>query len=388
MGDTVITKKAQKKKNNSKLPDMELFIQAGIDPKTRMPIKMAVGKPCHLEQDLVKFLRIIDEQDALNKGTWYNLPSGITSQELERMLYYKGQLAFFYMKETNKFYFMPYALEGTIDFYGRFNSIHPVPFANGTDLGNEYTKNEKKAYRKRIEEQRAVLSQMKLQCIYEPIVYEEEIDEKVLTESCVLLHDYSKQLSQTIIPRVTIQEPLIRHLAEYIPLMRTSLIASSGVTGVRVDDSDQETTVDNGANSFEQAAKTGKIWIPLVGTLDFQELSRGTTKIEDYLLAMQGVDNFRLSSYGIDNGGLFEKKSHILESEAAINGGPIGLVMQDYVSIRQHFCNVVNSIWGLGIWYEPSENISQADTNGDGLMYDRASESEQPATSGEVESNA
>ena len=81
MGDTVVTKKAPKKKNNAKLPDIQTLIQAGIDPKTRLPIKMAAGRPCHLEQDLIKILRVIDEQDAINKGTWYNLPSGITSQE-------------------------------------------------------------------------------------------------------------------------------------------------------------------------------------------------------------------------------------------------------------------------------------------------------------------
>ena len=385
MGNAVVTKKAEKtKKNNAKLPDIEKLIQAGIDPRTRLPLKMSMGNSSHLEQDLVKFLRIIDEQDALNKGTWYNLPSGITSQELERMLYYKGQLAFFYMEETKKFYFMPYALEGTIDFYGRFNAIHPVPFANGTDLGDSYSKAEKKAYKRRIEEQREILSKMNLKCVYEPILWEEDIDYDTLTKSCVLLHDYSKQLSQTIIPRAVIQEPIIKHLAEYIPLMRTALIAASGVTGVRVDDSDQEQCIIEGANDFENAAKTGKIWIPLIGTLDFQELSRSTTKVEDYLLAMQSVDNFRLSGYGIENGGLFEKKAHELEKEAAINGGPIGLVMQDYVSIRQHFCNVVNSIWGLGIWYEPSENITSADVNGDGLMYDRASETEQgPQEGGE-----
>lgn len=380
MGDAVITKKVEKKnsqkKNNARLPDIQTLIQAGIDPKTRLPLKMVSGKPCNLENDLVRFLRVIDEQDALNRGTWYNLPSGITSQELERMLYYKGQLAFFYMEETDKFYFMPYALEGTIDFYGRFNNIHPVPFANGTDLGPEYTKAQKKAYRERLNNQREILSKMNLKCVYEPILWEKDIDYETLTKSCVLLHDYSKQLSQTIIPRATIQEPLIKHLAEYIPLMRTALIAASGVTGVKVDDADQKEHVNEGSAEFENAAKTGKIWIPIIGTIDFQELSRGTTKIEDYLLAMQSVDNFRLSGYGIDNGGLFEKKAHELEVEAAINGGPIGLVMQDYVSIRQHFCNVVNSIWGLGIWYEPSENLTGTDVNGDGLMYDRASETE------------
>ena len=45
--------------------------------------------------------------------------------------------------------------------------------------------------------------------------------------------------------------------------------------------------------------------------------------------------------------------------------------MQDAVSIRQNFCNICNSIWGTSMWYEPAENIIGADTDGDGLMYDR-----------------
>ena len=89
------------------------------------------------------------------------------------------------------------------------------------------------------------------------------------------------------------------------------------------------------------------------------------------MLAMQSLDNLRLSGYGIDNGGLFEKKAHELQSEADINGGPVGLVLQDGLSIRQNFCNIVNSIWGIGIWCEPAENIMGADANGDGVMYDR-----------------
>lgn len=89
------------------------------------------------------------------------------------------------------------------------------------------------------------------------------------------------------------------------------------------------------------------------------------------MLAMQSLDNLRLSGYGIDNGGLFEKKARELQSEADINGGPVGLVMQDGLSIRQNFCNIVNSIWGIGIWCEPAENIMGADVNGDGLVYDR-----------------
>ena len=357
------------KNNNARLPDIKTIIQAGIDPKTGLPIRLGKGDPKNLDTDLLQFFRIIDEQDAVNRGKWYNLPNGITSQELERLLYYKGQLAFFYFEELDSFYFMPYALDGTIDFYGRYNIIHPVPMTSGKE------EKEKASFKQQSE----ILSNLKLKCIYDVVLDEDVIKEKeLLTKSCVLLHDYTKQLGQLIVPRAIVNEPLLKIESEIIPFMRTSMILGTGVTGVRVQDEDQKQNVIEGAKDIVDSAKEGVGFIPIIGTIDFQELANKTSngKNQDYMLALQSLENFRLAGYGIDNGGLFEKKAHELEVEAQINGGPIGLVMQDATSIRQHFCNVVNSIWGLGIWYEPSENISQADMNGDGLMYDRDMEME------------
>ncbi len=311
-----------------KIPDIRTLIQAGFDPKTGLPNKIGT-KPC-LKENVKKALRLIDEQDAVNRYTWYNLPCNITSQELERMLYYKGQLAFFYMEDLDEFYFMPYALDGTIDFYGRFNTIHPVPMTSG----------EEKAGKAQAE----LLSQIKLKCIY-GIKLPEDLKVEDLTKSAVLLHDYSKQLSQTIIPRQIINDGIIDIEAECIPFMRTALIEETGVMGVRVQDADQAAAVQDGANSLVNAAMNGDMYVPIVGQMEFQELTKGGTgKAEDYMLAMQSLDNFRLSLYGIDNGGLFEKKAHELQSEADINGGPVGLVLQDGLSIRQNFCNIVNSI--------------------------------------------
>ena len=313
---------------NPKIPDLKTLIQAGFDPKTGLPNKIGT-KPC-LKENVKKALRLIDEQDAVNRYTWYNLPCNITSQELERMLYYKGQLAFFYIEDLDEFYFMPYALDGTIDFYGRFNTIHPVPM----------TSSEEKAGKAQAE----LLSQIKLKCIY-GIKLPEDLNVEDLTKSAVLLHDYSKQLSQTIIPRQIINDGIIDIEAECIPFMRTALIEETGVMGVRVQDADQAAAVQDGANSLVNAAMNGDMYVPIVGQMEFQELTSGASgKAEDYMLAMQSLDNFRLSLYGIDNGGLFEKKAHELQSEADINGGPVGLVLQDGLSIRQNFCNIVNSI--------------------------------------------
>jgi hypothetical protein len=313
------------------LPDIKTLWQAGIDPKTGLPYKLAGCTKCALKEDLKKFLRLVDEQDAVNRYVWYNLPANITSQELERMLYYKGQLCFFFDKDLDEFYFMPYALDGTIDFYGRFNTIHPVPMTSGTDdKGNKA--------------QAQYLSTKKLKCVY-GIKLPDELRIDDLDNSTVLLHDYTKQLSQTIIPRVNVNDPILDVMADCIPFMRTSLLSSTGVKGVRVNDADQAEAVADGNRGLESGALTGQPFVPIVGSIEFQELTNGpTNKSEEYMLAMQSLDNLRLSGYGIDNGGLFEKKAHELQSEADINGGPVGLVLQDGLSIRQNFCNIVNSI--------------------------------------------
>ena len=335
------------------MTDLELFWQAGINPKNGLPIKFANKKV--LKEDTKKFLRLVDEQDAVNRFVWYNLPANITSQELERMLYYKGQLCFFYDKNLEEFYFMPYALDGTIDFYGRYNTIHPVPMTSGTDdKGNKA--------------QAQYLANLKLKCVYGlPL----EVKPEMMTESAVLVHDYTKQLSQTIIPRCQVNDPILDTMAECIPFMRTSLLLSTGVKGVRVQDADQQENVEDANRSMEDAALTGNAFVPIIGNVEFQELTDGATaKSEEYMLAMQSLDNLRLSGYGIDNGGLFEKKAHELQSEADINGGPVGLVLQDGLSIRQNFCNIVNAIWGIGIWCEPAQNIMGMDNDGDGAIYD------------------
>jgi len=352
------------------LPNLEPLYQAGINPKTGLPLKFG-GNKCTLKEDIKKALRIIDEQDAVNRYVWYNLPNNLTSQELERMLYYKGQLCFFYNEKLGDFYFMPYALDGTIDFYGRYNTIHPVPMTSGTDD-------------KGGKAQAQLLAEIKLNCVYGMKV--DEVTEKEMKNSAVLLHDYSKQLSQTIIPRVSVNDPILDTMAECIPYMRTNLIIGSGISGVRVNDSDQQESVLEAVKTLENSALTGKPWVPIVGSIEFQELTNGSvTKSEEYMLAMQSLDNFRLSTYGIDNGGLFEKKAHELQSEADINGGPVGLVLQDGLSIRQNFCNIVNSIWGIGIWCEPAQNIMGADIDGDGLEYDRNDEGQNSGMEGDAE---
>lgn len=229
---------------------------------------------------------------------------------------------------------MPYALDGTIDFYGRYNRVHPLPLTAGVDSKDPKAR-----------EQMAYLTSLKLDCVYT------KPDERYPIENpdkvCAILQDYTNQLAPTIIPRQQINDVFNQLMANCVGYSNTNLLMSTGVHGVRVGSADEADRVYEASRQLKVCALTGNPYLPIEGTtVEMQELGVGQlAKSEEYFLAMKSIDNIRLSTYGIDNGGLYEKKAQELESEAAINGGPTGLVMDDGLRIRQNFCDVVNAIW-------------------------------------------
>jgi len=357
------------------IPNLEPLIQMGINPRTGLPIKVSnIGT----EQGLTVFdkLNIIDRQDAVNRYVWYNLPCDLSSQELENLLYSYYELAFFYYPVTGQFYFMRFALDGQgtsgLDFYGRMTDIHPIPINWGhDDKGNLIDNFKADAF---TQAQYDYLSTLHLKVVY-GIKDIENLTEEDLYNSAIIIRDYTpnKAAGNVAVPRQCIQQDLIKAMSEVFEYSKTSALLSTGVTGITVTDADEAfTKIDTSNRLVKQGALTGKPFIPVTGDEHLQQLTLGQGgKAEEFTLLLQSMDNLRLSMYGIDNGGLFEKKAHTLQSEQDMNGGPVGLVLQDGLQIRQNFCNIVNSIWGLGIWCEPNENIIGADIDGDGLMYDR-----------------
>ena len=350
-------------KNNAAIYDPNMLIQAGIDPKTGLPLKVEEKKD-GLKPSIKKILRIIDEQTAINRYTWYNLPSGLNGQLIERILYYKGQGMFFYVEELDKFFFLPYCLDGSIDIYGQYTGVRPLPFNGSTEATKDGKLNPIAKY----------ITSLVREPLYD--IELEALTPDTLKTKCVLLSDYSKQISQTNIPRQILNDPLLDVMSDCIPFMRTALLNGTGVQGMRVNSQDEYLNVELASTAIDNAALNGKKYIPVVGNVDFQDLSGGqVAKSEEFLLAMQSLDNFRLSTYGLDNGGLFQKKSHILQAEQEMNTGNVGLTNQDGLTLRQTFCDIVNSITGLGMWCEVSETVVGIDANMDGIIGDEQDQS-------------
>ena len=153
--------------------------------------------------------------------------------------------------------------------------------------------------------------------------------------------------------------------------MRTSLFNSTGVKGMRVTSGDEISNVLMANMTTQQAAIQGQQYVPIKGQVDFQELSGDdVARSEEFLMAMQALDNYRLSLLGLDSGGLFQKKSHMLEAEQTMNEGKSKAALIDGLTWRQRACDIATALWGTGMSYELSETATNVDLNFDGLIGD------------------
>lgn len=343
-------------KNNARMYDTQTMIAAGIDPNTGKAYR---PEDLFLKQNIKRNIKLIDEAVAIKRYKWSGLPYGLTADLIEKVLYRYGQGAFFYMEADKKYYFLPYALSalnGTtgIDCYGRYTGITPVPYGGGTNSDGK---------------EEPWIQGLQFIPQYDLPIFQLSYDEMI--SRCVLLKDYTNPMSQTLIPRMTLQDQIIDIEAECIPMMRTALKNSTGVLGVKVGDEGEYANVDFASKAIDIAALTGRKYIPIVGKLEFQELTGGdVAKSEEFLLAMQSLDNFRLGQYGVGEGSVFTKKAHVLQSEQDMNQGNIGLIYNDGLELRQEMCNIVNLLFGLNIWCEAAETVAGIDKNMDGEISD------------------
>lgn len=321
--------------------------------------------PCSDNGAFLKLYRIKDEQDAVNRYKWPLLPSCLNGNTIERMIWYKGQVALFYFKALNRFFVLPFIGKGC-DYLGRPTKVTPIQWGSTESVNGQV---------------KEFIKGLEFTPVYDlEDAFAKDGNYKINPEECcIILQDYTPQLSFNNIPRAQLNDVILQHMSEIIPIARTSLINNCGVKGVRVNNEDEFSEVQEFNQSLKNAVLTGQGMIPIIGSMDFQELTGGNAvNSEEYLLYLQALDNLRLSFYGLKTGGLFQKKSHMLEGEYEMNANNNSLTYMDGLSLRQDFCTLANIVFAPFLnevfWCEPSEVASNADLNGDGVILDKKQE--------------
>lgn len=302
-------------------------------------------------------LKDMDYQQFLTRFRWVNLPEGLSSELLERILYFSGSAMFFYIKELNRFYFLPYGMsgEGTetgIDFYGQYNRLKPYSFNGSTDGSGELN-----AAGKKLSSQDLYLSTQIRDNIKDiPIVATEEEARKIYENGAVICFDRTPQLSYLIESRNRISQSYVKYLIKILIQTKSALINSNGFNLFSTDSESAADILQLQIDTINEDRENGKLAAVVSSNLGNIEniQSNAPTAITDFWNAFVAADNLRLKSLGIQNDGVIQKKQYQNMQETTLDvDAAMQIYMNSYLE-RVKFAAIVNSIWGLGIYPEPT----------------------------------
>lgn len=329
--------------------------------------KKALGIPVHgknkymysidpMFEKLGVSIKYIDYQQFLTRFKWNNLPEGMDSELIERILYFSGSAMFFYIKELNRFYFLPYGMSGEntevgIDFYGRFNRLKPYSFNGSTDGGGE-----KKADGKRITRSDLYLSTQIRDNIKDiPMVESEEEAQKIYENGAVICWDMTPQLAYAVDSRNRISQSYVKYIVQILIQTKSALINSSGFN---LFSTDTEASTDimqlqiDAINADREKGKLSAVVSNALGKIENLQ-SNAPSAMGDFWNSLVSADNLRLKSMGIRNDGLVQKSQYQNIQEQSIDINDAMQVYWNAFMERVKFSAIVNSIWGLGIYPEP-----------------------------------
>lgn len=297
----------------------------------------------------------MDYQQYLTRFKWNNLPEGLDSELFERVMYFSGSAMFFYIKELDKFYFLPYGMSGDgtqtgIDFYGRFNKIKPYSFNGSTDGSGE-----RKSDGRMSKADIYLSTQIRDNITDIPMVASEEEARKIYEDGAVICWDYTPGLAYWNNSRNRISQSYVKYMVQVLIQTKSALINSSGFNLFAADgeqDNDIMQMQIDAINKDREEGQLAAVVSKLLGNIENLQ-SNAPAAMQDFWASLVSVDNLRLKSMGIRNDGLQQKSQYQNIQEQSIDINDSLQVYWNSFMERVKFAAIVNSIWGLDIYPEP-----------------------------------
>lgn len=340
-----------------------------------IPVKGKCNKPRYSRDSMFEKIGAsfsnMDYQQYLTRFKWNNLPEGLDSELFERIMYFSGSAMFFYIKELDRFFFLPYGMsgEGTetgIDFYGRYNKLKPYSFNGSTDGSGEKT-----AQGKRTKADIYLSTQIRDNIKDIPFVETEEEARKIYENGAVICFDYTPGLAYWNDSRNRISQSYVKYMVKVLIQTKSALINASGFNLFSADGEQDNELMQMQIDTINQDREEGQLAAvvsKLLGNIENIQ-SNAPAAMQDFWASLQSVDNLRLKSMGIRNDGLQQKSQYQNIQEQSMDINDSLQVYWNSFMERVKFSAIVNSIWGLDIYPEPlllpqmSEGNQEAEQN-------------------------
>lgn len=296
---------------------------------------------------------IMQEQnfvETIERYMWTNIPFGLTQDLIERLLFFRGKGVMYYNDKVEKFQFLPFALNKTIDEYGRYTSCNTLPFV-GTDETPKQG------------------SKRMVSAIYEDLelVYDLPYSEKQLRKIKegkpvgIILNDNSLQISQQPVIRANYVKPVLHMMATLMNIINCAMFGAADHNLLKAENESQLQSIRAGIAAINRNILKGNRYTVIADQLQIENLkTSNTADLEGLFGTFNSLSNFLKSITGVANAGVFDKKAHLLQEEQKLNGSNSDDVYYNGLRLRQEFCLMFQAYYNYPIWCESKRGMSEA----------------------------
>lgn len=292
---------------------LQLLINAGFN----IPMEFSPEK-----LDYQQLIFNMDFEQATGRYVWENLPEGIESHLIETMLYFRGSLAGVF--NGGKLIVLPYANQGTINQYGLPTKVKLLTF-NGTSADENEPYGAGKEYK---------------------VSSNANIEES----GAVLLYDrFPVSRSGLVAPRFITNSGIIELEAEIISRIKSNIKNSDKKVVFYADDDNQKQAFQKAINEAYEAdspfvvvVKGSNKWGK--DNTDYMHGDVGL-KAQELFESWQSVNNIRVMSEGILNGGAFEKKERVVNAEVGDENAQSSLILDSGLTVRKLWIEQMKLAW-------------------------------------------
>lgn len=298
---------------------------------------------------LFTIMREQNKIETIERYMWVNVPFGLTADIIERLLFYRGKGVFYFNDKVGKFQFLPFALNGVIDEYGRYTKCNTLPFT-GVDTEE---KKKKKAQSLVYED---------LEIVYD-LPYDEETFQKINEKKTfgIILNDSSLSISQQPVIRFNYVKPVLHMMATLMQIINTAMFGNADHNLLQIENEGELESVQTQISAINQDILNGNRFTPIVGKLPITPLkTTNSADLEGLFNTFNSLNNFLKSITGVANAGVFDKKAHLLQDEQRLNGSNADDVYYNGLRLRQEFCLMVQAYYQYPIWCESKRGMSEA----------------------------
>lgn len=292
--------------------------------------------------------------ETFERYMWINIPFGLTQDLIERLLFFRGKGVLYFNDKVEKFQFLPFALNGVIDEYGRFTKCNTLPFTGVDEEDNSKNRSGKKKMQTLVYED--------LEIVYD-LPYNEETFKMAREKKTVgiILNDNSLAVSQQPIIRSNYVKPVLHMMATLMQIINTAMYGNADHNVLQVENESEYDSIKQQIDAINFDILRGRRFTPVIGKLPITPLkTSNTANLEGLFGTFNSLTNFLKSITGVANAGVFDKKAHLLQEEQKLNGSNSDDIYYNGLRLRQEFCLMVQAYYNYPIWCESKRGMSEA----------------------------